>query len=653
MRNSLLAILPSHRWLLFGVLVLSLALPHPVLRIPAAFFFVGIAPGLPFVCRTGAGGIAALGMTLVVSPVIVGAVTLLLLLARVPVYLAPSFAIGLCAAVYMLTGGVLPSRDRDTRRLAMIAIGIIAIVAIVVFALPLTQLWWRVRWDSWYHAAVFNRLWMQGLPLQDPLFSPLRLQYMYFYHVILLCVARLTQLNAFYSMIFVNGVALAGLSFSFLWLTGFFTRRLAARVTALLVCLLGMNGFFYLFYPLRLARAFFGETAGSDLVRHFFQVSPPGHVTAARLLSIEGNQFLMLEKFMLGNAVTLSLGLMCAALGLLLRLTKEGWTRWHTTLYGAAILGLMLLHVIIGSFTVAAIAAALVIAWASSRDSRYAHALLVTAVPAVLSVPYIYSVFPRDTTGSLAFSVQPLRTLGLLSSILPALLLALPSMRNVPRLLLAWLGVIAVAALTIDLTTTSESKFAFLLFVPLAAIASGTIDRWLDGARTRRLAIAYVVLATVPVNVAYFAVASRDPSTFEVSDDEEIVYDWVRNRSPADAVFLEDRDIIRIPVLGARDQYYGTSYYAHLWRYPVEEMERRRAIRDRMFGRSPLADADLKRLRSLGRPFFVVCRLDDEGGVAAADKLRASDAFREVLATDTIVLFLLDASRAGPEGKAI
>ena len=78
----------------------------------------------------------------------------------------------------------------------------------LAFSLPLTEFWWRAREDSWFHAAVADKLARDGLPLADPYFAGLRLQYMYFYHVLVASCASLAHVDYFHAMILLNAVAL-------------------------------------------------------------------------------------------------------------------------------------------------------------------------------------------------------------------------------------------------------------------------------------------------------------------------------------------------------------------------------------------------------------------------------------------------------------
>jgi hypothetical protein len=65
-------------------------------------------------------------------------------------------------------------------------------------------------------------------------------------------------------------------------------------------------------------------------------------------------------------------------------------------------------------------------------------------------------------------------------------------------------------------------------------------------------------------------------------------------------------DAVRIPVLADRDDYWGTEAYARNWSYPTGEMFARHAVRDHAFSPGGLTNADVARLRALGRPVFVI-----------------------------------------------
>jgi hypothetical protein len=111
----------------------------------------------------------------------------------------------------------------------------------------------------------------------------------------------------------------------------------------------------------------------------------------------------------------------------------------------------------------------------------------------------------------------------------------------------------------------------------------------------------------------YYHQAVRDKSTLAVSDDERAAYQWIQEKTPENAVFIEAGDAVRVPVLANRDDYWGTAVYANNWGYPTGEMFARHAIRDHTFSPAGLSDADAARLRELQRPVFVISDADTIG----------------------------------------
>ncbi|MBI4719825.1 MAG: hypothetical protein HY770_01045 [Chitinivibrionia bacterium] len=666
-----------------GILLFLLTLPLPLLRAPSALFFLCFAPALPLALRARLPFLETLALAAALSPVLFGLVVLALITLGAgssAVWIAASGA----ALCYIAWGGSLPSREPQERKHALWMAAIVLVIAVLVFYLPATRMWWRVRSDSWFHAAVFHRLSAHGLPLIDPYFSSLRLQYMYFYHILFLSAAALLRIGPFASMIFMNAVALASLALGFNFLSGLFARRSFPRLLGLWLALLGMNGLFFLFFPLRFARALFGETKGMELLNTFFSLSPPGHETASAFLSIEGNQFMLLEKFMLGTALSLTLGLVCVFLALFVTLRRGGAVR--VVLMAVSLAGLLYLHLIIGAAVLLVSAAAAVAVRVLERlypaaaqvgaaqgtqqgtrqEARRPFPVLraagAMAISLAVAAVYLASVLPRSSGESSArIALQPGYMVGLLSDVLaPLILLALAlrvvrfrtALREEALPLVIWICILAAIAIAADLPTNNETKFSFLLYLPLAALAPAALEAPVpastDASRRnggRRAAlVVFIAAATVPLNAIYFANAARDTSAFTVTSDERALYEWISGSTEKNAVFLEDNDIVRIPVLAGRDQYWGTAGYAKVWGYPQDVIARRRHLRDTVFSEADsAAELSIEDFVDVSRrPFYIVCRTDAPGGREAAAKLSASGLFRGVFAKETIQVYRLE-----------
>lgn len=659
----------SHRVATAVVVAALIAIPTPFTRIPGVLLVLGLLPGLAIASRFPRD--AVLGISAALSPVVFGAFVLLALLAGIHVYSAGWAAVLASLGLFVAFGGKTPPWTSSNDRRALILVGVVILLAaFMALALPLSTTWWRWREDSWFHAAVANKLARDGLPLDDPYFAGLRLQYMYFYHAIVAACASLARIDLFRAMILLNGIALASCALAFHALSGFFSRRVAPRVLGLCVWLFAMNGWFYLFYPLRIARAIAGHSHGHELLRQFFPWTPMGHATAMSLIAVEGNQFMFLDKFMVGTAFSLTFGLAASLLFLLLSARRGAWSARHDVAFILCIAGATVLHLVTG--ITMAVVTALVLAillMIRAQPSRggpsYTRLVGCLALGIAVTIPYIHSVLPR-TGGDAAvgFAFQRAYALGLLADVLPALVLAFVFLgragehRDTPErlgarpfaelslsgtgMLLLWTLLMGIVALTVDLTTNNETKFAFLLQLPLAAFAVGAFERFGSTPRSRRIAWLCVASATLPLHMLYFHHAVRDASRIEIGDQEKVVYAWIEAKAPADAVFIEENDVTRVPVLASRDLYWGNETYAHNWGYAQDEMLARRRLRDAMFSEAGPSAEDLERLRSLGRHVFVVYRVHEDDLIDAPERFKdRSDLFHGKFATPQVAVWEL------------
>ena len=64
--------------------------------------------------------------------------------------------------------------------------------------------------------------------------------------------------------------------------------------------------------------------------------------TATTLLSVEGNQLLFLDRFMLGTSLSLTFGLVSVTLGLLVSARRGRWSRAHALAFVLAVIGLLI-----------------------------------------------------------------------------------------------------------------------------------------------------------------------------------------------------------------------------------------------------------------------------------------------------------------------
>lgn len=662
----------NHFWQRLGIAAIVAALcfaPLTPFRLLGFFLAAGVLPGVGIASRSRFRAAESIGLGTAISPVVFGVCVLVAMWTGAAVHTAAWTAAGVSLLIFVAAwrSGTTPEDAIDRRALAGIAI-VILIAAVMCFGLPLAKLWWRARSDSWFHAAVTNKLLRDGLPVTDPYFAGLRLQYMYFYHAILAACVSITRIDALHAMILVNAIALTSCAAAFHALAGLFSRRVGARVLGTALWLFGMNGWFYLFYVTRFARTFSGEHQGMAALRALFPWSPNGHDTAMALISVEGNQFMFLDKFMLGTAFSLTFSLAAVMLFLLLAARRGAWSARHDAVLFLCAAGTMLLHPMTG-ITLAAVTAAVLalLLLVRSQTARggpsYARLVGALAAGVAVTIPYVRSMMPGKESGDAMafFSFQPIFALGLLADILPALVLAILFLRHAgedtdtPKrlgarpffgLTLSGTGILAVwfifmlmVALTVNLTTNNETKFSFFLWLPLCALAVGCFDRAWESPSRRRWVLVVVASATLPLHALYFHHAVRDRSTLAISDHERAVYQWIEKSTPQDAVFIEEDDIVRVPVLADRDTYWGTETYAHNWGYPPAEMSARRDLRDHIFSSEGPGDDDILQLRVLGRPVYVIWRMKENDLIGTNQRFQGNSHLRAGFMTSEVAVW--------------
>lgn len=640
------------------------AVPVTALRVIGFLLVAGLLPGVALAARSRFRLSATIGLGTALSPVLFGVVSFMAMWAGANAHSAAWIAVGVSLLLFVCCWRSAASQANSTEptdRRALVGIAILIVLAAVMcFALPLAKLWWRARDDSWFHAAITNKILRDGLPPTDPYFAGLRLQYVYFYHVILGACMSLTRVDALYAMIIVNAIALVSCASAFHALARMFSRRMGPRVAGTALWLFGMNGWFYWFYGLRLVRAFSGETHGAATLKQFFPWSPNGHATAMSLISVEGNQFMFLDKFMLGTAFSLTLSLGASILFLLLTARRGQWSIRHDIALFLAVAGAMLLHPVTGitiaAVTIAVLALLLLVRSQTARGGpSYGRILSCLAAGIAVTIPYVRSVSPARGSGEAMASVafQPSFAIGLIADLLPALVLALWFLRRPTEhtdsaellgarpvdsltlsgsgLLCMWFLFMLIVALTVDLSVNNETKFAFFAWLPLCALATGCFERVWDWRSRRHVAVVLLLSATLPLHMLYFHHAVRDRSTLEIAQAERAAYEWIRHNAPRDAVFIEANDNVRVPVLADRDDYWGTAVYAHNWGYPVAEMSARRELRDHVFSGEGPTDDDVLQLRVLGRPVYVIS--------SANERLQANSRLRGVFTTSQVAVW--------------
>ena len=618
-----------------GIVVLAgVALAGPPASLPLAtlvrflsWMLVMVIPGVALhrlVARSGSLGEAVLA-GFILSPVMVAVFGALgLWMGASPVAAARGFIVlaaagALVAARVQRVPFTLPARRETLVFLAFVA----AFVLLTAF-LPVTREWWRVRSDAWFHAAVVAQIEYAGVPPEDPYFAGVQLQYMWFYHVLVLVLARILDLDSFWPMALLNVHALVGLSLAVFYLAGVFRDRFVYRLAATATVLLAFNAAFWVFLPFKALKAFSGEVRGAEELARTFALSPLHYKTAFRFLETYYNPVFFLDKFMVGTAFGLALAWMTAAWASACRYTTTPRPE-QLWLFGGALVGMLGFHSIVGAVTIAGVWGGLALthlrrAHVASYQPRTAAVLAAVSLGALVAMaPYLYQVTHlRDTSGTLpvGFGIRKLA-----ATAIPCAFVFVVAWRETRmRQDTSWparffvFGSLAAAlfALLLRLPGVNDNqKPGYFVFIPLAVVAGFGLVTSLTaraGARRVATAVAWSLLFFLPVNAIALIHFYGTPVREEVTSDEKAMAHWVRANTPRDAVFIEDEDRVSLLVTGPRRYLFGSWDYALQWGYSKPEMARRFHACRALYASAPIDATTLDVLASVAAPLFVVMR---------------------------------------------
>jgi hypothetical protein len=199
-----------------------------------------------------------------------------------------------------------------------------------------------------------------------------------------------------------------------------------------------------------------------------------------------------------------------------------------------------------------------------------------------------------------------------------------------------------VLVLSFFVGVRGEPVFTWLLFIPIALFAAGGLERMWNTRGGRVLAVVLVLMSIcTPANISSLEDAFTATGHTEISEHERAVYDWIARSAPADAVFFEFDDRVRVPALGARDQYWGSEAGAKLRSYDNDEMVARRRMRDAVCSDRGISMEQARLLRELGRRVFLVYRSRPDDLYDASQIFRNRPAYEGRFATPTISVYEL------------
>ncbi|MFN8548462.1 MAG: hypothetical protein U0527_11030 [Candidatus Eisenbacteria bacterium] len=559
--------------------------------------------------------VGEVGQAAVSGLLLVGLAAWLALFSHLPIRacIAGAMAVGFAAAWlrrHSRTGFASSGAHEDRHLMLFAALTVVVLLPAILRATI------RMRADAWYHAAIALELGAHGLPAEDPYFAGLPLQYMWFYHCVLVGLRALFAPGPWSAMVLLNGVALFALLVALFELSLELGSDAATARRVAWVAPLGMGTLFWIFLPLRAARALLGRSRGPLDLAHLVLPSTFDVNGTREFLSVFQSHPFFLNKYLVGTAYGLALTLFLFYLTAMLRYLRAPSTRGLVRA-GFWLFGLLLLHPVAGAVAALASVASIAALLAGRRGFGARGAalpwFLQLVVVGLLVIPYSRAVSgTRSTTELVPLGLNHATLPALLVGALFALLAAPPIVRRLwregpgsKRVFVLWIAIVWLVALVVRLPgPNTADKFGFLTYLVLAVPASWwTAERW-RGAR----GAVWLLLLLAPANLIGWSGYWGEPTSPEPTVDRTAANAWIATHTAPQAVVVEKPERLDAPVRAARSIYFGREIYARQFNYPEAEITKRRSLVASIWESDAAFDslAVTQALAALHRPAYVV-----------------------------------------------
>jgi hypothetical protein len=538
------------------------------------------------------------------------------------------------------------------------ALGFAALLAL----LPLLNRWFLVRSDSWFHAGLVWEVVLRGIPPENPTFAGPPGSYMWCYHVFvaLLTGAHGDPFVAMATLNVVDGFLLVAMVHRLGFLLWRDERAAAGGVA---LTLLGLNAGAWLLWPLRLLLAFTGDVVGwPEIDRLLRAVRLQSDEVIFSLSAPFAHMVSLLDKFTLGTALNYAWVLLLLYLwGTLSWL--DGGRRGYVVCVALATMGLFLFHGVVALSAVPVLIVTMLATLVLRRrwrwlpaSRRLAALLAATAAGMAVGLPYLMTVSQGWSPERSGLRHQYLRPglvmpWTLVTSMGIVLWLARRPLARVfrerapgPAIVAMFAAAMTLFALVVHLPGDNETKFVFQIFFAVALFGGVEFFPWLSRLVARRghraaatvFGLLFLVGPALTVSGYVSDRNGRVSPRIRPSPGEERLYEWIRNRTETDAVFLDDHYCDLVMVHGRRPLYLGSASGSEQFAFPLQELLRRRAVMADVYGPCGSLARDAEALGSLRRPIYLLYR--PWVGVPERTTFRGlerrPDLFSQVLARD-------------------
>ncbi|UCG51802.1 MAG: hypothetical protein JSW58_16790 [Candidatus Latescibacterota bacterium] len=631
-----------------------------------AYLIISLVPGaaLYWLVAKETDLLEALLAALALSPILIAVTATGAMLAGVSFRLTTTFLLFLTCILGLFAlwrRPTLVAATRLDRRHVLALLAVFLVVSVAISYPAFTRESWRMRSDAWFHGAVVAQITDFGIPPEDPYAVGLPLQYMWLYHVLIAILSQASGIGRFMVMALVNVQAIVGFGLAAFLLSSAFRKGFSHNYAATFTTIFGMNAAFWLFIPVRILRALFGEVRGTDDVARLLSLHPFEVLTVRRFVKVGMNQEFLLDKFMVATAFSMGL-LMMAVLWWASLKYLEHEKKQHLLAAFLAAMGVVVFHTALGAVAFGGVTGGLVLLIVFKRflkgfEVRPALKLLVVLVICgILVTPYLYSVTHAKTADRaipLGFSVT--KMIGIAVSCALVIFLSAFQARRIFRkkhigtyfLVFTTASILGICAILNLPAANTYDKLPFLVFFPLAVVGGWTIAEFSERAATTRARVSRYALACLiafgPLNILMFAAYYNTVTPPRLSETESKVAAWVSANTPRESMMI---DSIRGGFLlntGPRRYLLASPGYADIWGYDPSEIDRRKDLKRDLYSPGALEPLTLETLGSMSHPVYVIVRRGDHA--VDADKFdRNTDIFTHVFTSGSISVFEIERS---------
>lgn len=494
-----------------------------------------------------------------------------------------------------------------------------------------------IRSDAFYHASVVTEILERGYPPMEPRLPDIPIRYMWTYHLFAASLVRLTGLSVFEALAAFNVIVSLAFPYCVYRFTTAFTTRRGHIVAAMLLGISGMQSASWILFPAALVRGIVGAVSGREEILRIIGAWDLNSAAVIHFLAPYRTWMVnLIDKFVTITAFSYSLCLFMTGFTVMRQVLDGERTFRRAALLFLVVLGAFLFHVVTGGALIAAIAGSSVLLAVLYRIRGGRHpapgrlALAAAAAVAALAAgfPYLRSLVGSGGSGpgvSPGFgATSALTILASVAVLMPFSARAIAdtfSARDGRRTLLAaWLAVLALMAVAVDMPTVNESKLLFPLFLLLTPPVSLVVaDRIAAVAGRRRIVLVVWIflLFAVPAALTVRGFLIERPRSavedrrYRLTDDDRALFAWIRSSTAEDAVFMENNDYNLIPVHAGRRSFFPTEQAIRVNGYGGETVDLYREARRNVFSGEEIPPALLERLGRRGIDLYILVWEED------------------------------------------